>query len=154
MSKIEPKQLENLKQALSRMKIPREISENLLDASNVRKTYNAYFTNTRLLSRDQWVIDFMTLKACPIEDVTEDVRKQLLGSDSLKKWNKTQGDVSKRLDDTITQGKTILGHTQQRVKRVSLDIEAADLKILKTIADEKKVSIGFLIRNSIKDFIK
>lgn len=151
MQAVTEVQKTELKSILSKMQVPREISENLLDPSNIKKTYGAYITNTRLLSRDQWVIDFATLKAQAIEDVTDSVRNEVLGSSKASMWKNA---ASQRLDSAISEGQTEMGNTRRRVKRVSLDVEAEDLYTLKAMAERQQASIGTLIRQAVKQYIK
>lgn len=151
MQTISSEQVSQLKTALSKMRVPREISENLLDPSNVKRTYNAFITNTRFLSRDQWVIDFATLRAEPIEDATDETRAQLMGTSKAEMWKSA---ASNRLDSAISEGQTEMGNTRRRVKRVSLDIEADDLYTLKAMADKQGTSIGTMIRKAVKRYIQ
>ncbi len=151
MQAINNDQANQLKTALSKMRVPREISDNLLDPSNIKRTYNAFITSTRFLSRDQWVIDFATLRAEPIEDASDETRAQLMGTSKAEMWNNP---VSSRLDKTITEGQTEMGNTRRRVKRVSLDVEADDLYTLKAMADKQGTSIGTMIRQAIKRYIQ
>lgn len=151
MQSLTEQQRNELQSMLAKMRVPREISDNLLDPSNIKKTYSAFISNTRLLSRDQWVIDFATLKAQSIEDVGDDIRREVLGPTKAKLW---ENSVSKRLDNVITEGQTETGNTRRRVKRVALDVEADDLYLLKALAEEHQASIGTLIREAIKLYIK
>lgn len=151
MQAVTEQQRNELQGILAKMRVPREISENLLDPSNIKKTYSAFVTSTRLLSRDQWVIDFATLKAQSIEDVGDDIRREVLGPAKAQLW---KNPVSSRLDDAISEGQTEMGNTRRRVKRVSLDVEADDLYVLKAIADDQQASIGTLIRQAIKLYIE
>ena len=165
---IKKEQAQELRQLLSRLRLPARTINDLLSSQNASNTYKAFRQKQEITTADGWTINFHNKQVT--QNKMSKADRVIADKNALdNKHNPLlEQDVSESQTNKDTDALTALERFAQKLEqntgthqsgidvntiKVSLDVDKSKLLRIKAIAVKKQVPLGHIIRDAIDNYL-